>query len=287
MGRAETLYGNGELKSFETYLNGVPNGPYISYCSESQIDKQYDNVNRQIHGDYVDYFPDGKIFSKGRYINGEKEGLWVQYHNNGNLMSKGSYKNSKREGIWESYFLDGTLESEKLYKNGDVDPSFVSTKTITKPCPNLKALKNYCMFIENLELTAEYQGETLPRYKAALYDAACVDLKNDSEETIGKKVATLINIQEDAFKCIPLDFLVRHGNIFKYAVQKNKKPFIYYMIDLKVNLNRVDKVDGKTVLDFISDMLESLKGKGFVSEGVYKNYYDLIRKAGGKHAHEL
>ena len=53
----------------------------------------------------------------------------------------------------------------------------------------------------------------------------------------------------------------------------------------KVNLNKVDKTDGRTVLDYIKDQIE--RNKGLATEPVLQGYYNQLKKAGAKHRVEL
>jgi len=268
------------LLEFHTYARGKVHGPFKRYYHNGQVQYEGEYVNEQQHGEYVSYHFNGKLKSKGRYVAGKEDGFWVYYQENGHPLSKGSYKNGLKEGLWETYFTNGSLESEKRYIKGEVDPSFVSTKSITKPCPDLKRLRGFCILVMKPDMTAEYQGKTLPRYKAALLDAACVDLGKDTEAEVARKIAALLKQQEDIFRCNNFDF-IGYGNIFKQAVLHKSWGFLQDMLEWKVDFNKVDEGDGKTVLDFMKKQMETS------NDYHLRNYYNLIKEAGGKHASEL
>jgi antitoxin component YwqK of YwqJK toxin-antitoxin module len=76
--------------------------------------------NGKPEGAWVYYFNNGQLDKKGNYKNGKSEGAWVEYFFNGQLSSKGNYKNGRREGARLSYTPNGTVDKRfsGTYKNG-------------------------------------------------------------------------------------------------------------------------------------------------------------------------
>jgi hypothetical protein len=128
-----------------------------------------------------------------------------------------------------------------------------------------------------------------PRYKymyqRRILEASCVDVGKDSEETIAKKVSSMWSQFEDKLFCDSTQFGVIHGSLLKFgAVSKNDR-FIIDIVDWKVPLNKVDRTDGRTLLDYVRD--EMKRNKGNALEPILQGYYDELREAGAKHRSEL
>lgn len=152
-------------------------------------------------------------------------------------------------------------------------------------CPNPKKLRGLCMFVDSKEQDPNPQGRFVFKYQRKLLEAACVDVKKDSEEEIGKKISKVMQENEKTLICNNLKFDVANGNIIKFAVNLKFDEFLIDMAQWKVNMNKVDETDGRTVLDYVQVQLE--RNKGLPQEPVLKRYYDMLKKAGAKHKNEL
>ena len=141
------------------------------------------------------------------------------------------------------------------------------------------------MFIDSKEQDPNPQGRFVFKYQRKLLEAACANPITDSEEEIGKKVAALFKQFEGQLICNNIKFDVSNGNLIKFAVNLKFDEFLIDMCHWKVNFNKVDETDGRTVLDYVRDQL--VLNKGLPQEPVLKGYYDMVRKAGGKHKFEL
>ena len=152
----------------------------------------------------------------------------------------------------------------------------------TPECPNRKKLRNLCMMI----------GDHMPdpktpekyMYETRLFQAGCVN-EGDSEEVIREKIRVAWNTYEDDLKCTNTMFDVSDGHLLKYAVVSYFDDFLDDAVRWKVNLNKVDAADNRTVLDYIKYHME--KSKGGALELKLKSYYDKLRAAGAKHKSEL
>lgn len=152
-------------------------------------------------------------------------------------------------------------------------------------CPNPKKLRGLCMFVGDKEKDPNPLGKFVYKYQRKFLEAACVDIKKDSEEEITKKISNVWSENEKTLICNNTQFGVANGNIIKYAVNLKFDEFLIDMTQWKVNLNKVDDSDGKTVLDYIQSQID--KNKGLPAEKTLQRYYDMMKKSGAKHKSEL
>lgn len=85
---------NGEVKTNNTYVNGVMHGSYKEF---------YFNGNRRVTGSYV---------------NGKQNGLWTWYYDTGEVESKVNYLNGNLNGKCVNYYKTGEIEDEYIYRYG-------------------------------------------------------------------------------------------------------------------------------------------------------------------------
>ena len=152
-------------------------------------------------------------------------------------------------------------------------------------CPNPKKLRGLCMFVDSKEKDPNPQGRFVWKYQRKLLEAACADPAKDSEEEIGRKIVKLWKDNEATLICNNTKFDVGNGNIIKFAVNLKFDEFLIDMTYWKVNLNKVDEMDGRTVLDYVAMQIQ--ENEGLASEPVLKRYYAMLKKAGAKHRVEL
>lgn len=152
-------------------------------------------------------------------------------------------------------------------------------------CPNPKKLENICMTLPARTMDPKPKGDYVYMYQRKLLDAACVDVEKDSEEKINEKVQQMWTASADILKCESIQFDVTGGNILKYAVSTKFDEFLDDAIYWKVNLNKVDASDQRTVLDYVKYQIE--KNKGSNIESKLQHYYKILKDAGAKHKSEL
>jgi hypothetical protein len=152
-------------------------------------------------------------------------------------------------------------------------------------CPNPKKLRGLCMFVSSKEEDPNPQGRFVWKYQRKLLEAACIDVKKDNEEEIGKKIAKVWKDNEATLICNNTKFDVANGNIIKFAVNLKFDEFLIDVTKWKVNLNKVDETDGRTVLDYVQSQIDA--NKGLATEPVLKKYYQMLKDAGAKHKWEL
>jgi hypothetical protein len=150
-----------------------------------------------------------------------------------------------------------------------------------EPCPNLKKLRGLCAMIGS---RMQDQKKEDHLYRTRIMEAACID-SSDTEEEKNKKIRDLWMAMEDELVCDSSQFDVVRGNVLKYAVSTKNEDFIRDAIKWKINLNRVDSSDNRTVLDYISYHIQKHKGNSI--ENMFNYYYKLLRDAGAKHKSEF
>ncbi|ODS90112.1 MAG: hypothetical protein ABS44_01760 [Chryseobacterium sp. SCN 40-13] len=151
----------------------------------------------------------------------------------------------------------------------------------TSLCPNPKKLRGLCTMVGSRMKDREKVDHL---YRTRFIEASCLD-GSESEADQNKKIRDTWMAMENEFVCDSNQFDVIKGNILKYAVSTKFDDFIEDAIRWKVNLNRIDPSDNRTVLDYISFNIERHKGNAL--EGMFKHYYKLLREAGAKHKSEL
>ena len=152
-------------------------------------------------------------------------------------------------------------------------------------CSNPKKLRGLCMYIGDMEKDPNPQGRFVYKYQRKILEAACVDVSKDDEDTIAKKISRVWKENEDQLTCDNIQFDVVQGSIIKFAVSLKFDSFILDMAKWKVNLNKVDKFDDGTVLDYVEYQMKRMKGTP--SEVILKDYYRILRDAGAKYKREL
>lgn len=152
-------------------------------------------------------------------------------------------------------------------------------------CPNKTKLTSVCLMIGNRMKDPKPIDFNEFMYNRRILEASCVNVDRDSEEVKIEKIRKMWNSFEEEMVCNSSTFDVANGNYIKFAVANKFDEFINDVIDWKVNLNRVDPSDGRTVLDYIKFQIE--KNKGNALERKLQHYYDILKAAGAKHKAEL
>src|SRR5690606_16860442 len=122
------------------------------------------------------------------------------------------------------------------------------------------------------------------RYERRVFEAACADPEEDSEEVISLKIQNMWKKLEP--KCNVSNFDVQRGNVLKYSIKMSNFDFITLAVDYwKIDLNTIDISDNRTLLDYVIKEIERNKGTRY--EGILRTYYDILSDAGAKHRSEL
>lgn len=152
-------------------------------------------------------------------------------------------------------------------------------------CPNPKKIRLLCMYIHDRSEEPE-ESKYRYTYQKVIHEAACV--KSDDKKTVRfKKIQDMWKKLEDQLICNNTQFSVPNGNVIKYAATTMFDEFINDVIYWGVDLNKVDKTDGRTVLDYLKDSIERAKKGQPATAKTLQEYYDMLREAGAKHKSEL
>lgn len=153
-------------------------------------------------------------------------------------------------------------------------------------CPNASKITSLCSEVSFREkdpnpLSKKYKY----LYQRKILEASCAEVGKDSEAEVAKKVATMWKKFESELHCSNTQFDVSKGSLIKFAVAQSFDTFIYDVTDWKIDLNKVDASDQRTVLDYVRDQKTRLKGTAL--EETMQEYYEVLREAGAKHKSEL
>jgi tetratricopeptide (TPR) repeat protein len=177
-------------------------------------------------------------------------------------------------------------EFQRLQKLGKPLDAYAYLKK-AYPQWDLRKLLGLSMLIDSVEKDPQPQGRFVWKYQRKILEAARVNLDTETEEEIGRKVAAMWKVCDelDVTICNNTKFDVSNGNVIKFAVNLKFDEFLIDMVHWNVGFNKVDEMDGRTVLDYIADKIKS--NDGLASEPVLRRYYDMVRQAGGRHKSEL
>lgn len=158
-------------------------------------------------------------------------------------------------------------------------------KTASETCPDEEKLDMFCSEVGGLTPDDE-GGEYKYYYQRQLFEAACVTLK-DPLEIQQQKISEMWKKFENGkhLICNNLQFDVVNGSVIKYAISRGIDPFVRDAIRFKLNLNKLDKSDGRTILDYVKVNWD--RARGLSIERTLKYYYEILRAAGAKHKSEL
>ena len=100
------------------------------------------------------------------------------------------------------------------------------------------------------------------------------------------KIQALWDGHQDRFKCSSNDVDVSGGSILKYSISSRSFSFLNTAPQRwQLNLNYVDSVDGRTVLDYLQGEIRRSEGSNTAVE--LQEYFDSLRQLGAKFRSEL
>jgi len=102
-----------------SFKDGKPQGEWVEYDKNGQLEFKSNYVNGKLHGEKVYYSVNGQLKSKDNYKNGYKQNtVRFDYYKNGQLWNKANYVNGKQHGEEVWYFENGQVLSKANYVNG-------------------------------------------------------------------------------------------------------------------------------------------------------------------------
>lgn len=144
---------------------------------------------------------------------------------------------------------------------------------LAQQCPSKENLPNLCMWIGTLKPDAG--GKFRFAYEKIVSEAACVD-QADGDAVRARKIGHMWQKFGDTLICNNTRFNVQDGNVLKYAVSARDEDFLFDAACVwQVDLNRIDGIDARTVLDYTFD--EYLRHENQSIGKTIKRYYDLLR----------
>lgn len=188
----------------------------------------------------------------------------------------------------ESHVFDGSC-SENSAALARVMRISLSASDSDCPEPTVVQFRSVCSDIENKTKDVDEKSDFMYRYESSLWTMSCARPGTDSFDTARKKIALMWGAHYDQFKCVTIG--LDSGDLLKYAV---KKDFTEFILDVaknyKLNINRIDRADGTTVLDYVQAEIakarQSDKSADYIRhlESVYKQ---LRNELGARHRTEL
>jgi hypothetical protein len=122
-------------------------------------------------------------------------------------------------------------------------------------------------------------------YRSIIYQGAGV-LASDAAEVAASKIRAFWAAHNDVLRCDTANFSPPNGHLLKFAVVRRSEAFLRDAVQVwKVDLNIIDRVDGKTVLDYIA--AERARTTAPTVIRILDRYYRMFRDAGAKHRTEL
>ena len=76
--------------------------------------------NKVPEGAWVSWYINGNIDKKVNFVEGKKESAYESWYENGNKNAEGQYENDLRQGDWVFYKEDGSLMGNYKYDKGNI-----------------------------------------------------------------------------------------------------------------------------------------------------------------------
>ena len=148
-------------------------------------------------------------------------------------------------------------------------------------------VQNFCASVANpmAEINPKHLNDRY-RFQTMLNEASGA-MSSDMQELVNLKIRTFLNNRMPSLLCSQNDFNPNNGNVLKLAVSRQSNRFIDYVLEQwKPDLNQIDAVDGRTVLDYI-EFRKAEAGATSTFARTLDRYYKRFRAVGARHAAEL
>lgn len=149
-------------------------------------------------------------------------------------------------------------------------------------CPNEGRMSRLCHYIETKSKETIPNSDYAFAYQRIVYEAACVDFNNDSDEEIAQKVRLMWARHGQNLRCGPMG-VPATGSPIRYAIHTDFHDFISDAIGMwKLDLNRLE--NNQTMLDFLEERISKASGQVKANlEGYRRSFIRL----GAKRRNEL
>lgn len=149
-------------------------------------------------------------------------------------------------------------------------------------CPNEGRMNRLCQYLRDKTKDQTAKSDYNYTFQRIVYESACVDYINDSDEEIAKKVNAMWNRYGANLRCGPMG-VPATGSPLRYAVHVFFNEFITEALSVwKLDLNRLE--NGKTMLDFIDERISTASG---VAKRDLEAYRRSFLEMGAKKSSEL
>jgi antitoxin component YwqK of YwqJK toxin-antitoxin module len=141
----------GDTVKFETYTNGILNGPKITYDSKGKRQKMATYVNGLLEGPFLIYNPQGQIIEELNYKQGKKNGVFKYYYDDGKLLRTENWSMDAKNGEFKTFYYDQTLQTLETYKkSSNNDPEKRMDGEVYECSTKQTAEEIYKMLNENM-----------------------------------------------------------------------------------------------------------------------------------------
>ncbi len=125
-------------------------------------------------------------------------------------------------------------------------------------CPNEGRMDRLCQYLDSKSKDTAPNSDYTYGYQRVVYEAACVDLNNDSDEEIAQKVRNMWARHGQNLRCGPMG-IPATGSPIRFAIHTAFHDFISDAINTwKLDLNRLE--NNQTMLDFLDERISKASG---------------------------
>ena len=170
-------------------------------------------------------------------------------------------------------------DATRMTSSGPIETILALQNSISQSnCPNQGRMNAICIYIGDKSVDKTPDTDYNFNYQRIVYDAACVDYNNDSDEEIARKVRAMWKLYGDNVRCGPMG-VPSTGSPLRYAIHTFFDEFITEAISFwQLDLNVIEY--GQTMLDFLDYRIERSTGivkrnlevyrRGFIARGAKK-----------------
>lgn len=113
---------SGDTTKYENYINGVLQGPKVTYNSKGKRTKQSNYVNGLLEGAFLVYNAEGKIIEEINYKQGKRDGISKYYYDDGVLLRTESWSMDTKNGEFKTFYYNGDIQTLENYKKSSGKP---------------------------------------------------------------------------------------------------------------------------------------------------------------------
>ncbi len=158
------------------------------------------------------------------------------------------------------------------------------------PAPSTKQFELICDQIYTKKEATD-ESELSYSYQETLWKMSCAQEGDENLDEARKKIQSMWTKYRTSFSCDYPGVKVPRGNITKLSLDTGFSIFIFDAVkNYKLDMNFKDPSDGKTIMDYINEEIQTYKkSTADVSAKIkeYENLYRLLEAQGAKHSKDL